>query len=192
MQTYLLDTIPVHIRKHRWARKMKITIAGNGTVTLTIPPYIPYFAGKLFIKEQSVWIKNNLEKLPVPSPTFSHTPAEIKALKKNARQIITTLVEHYTQLYQVRYRRIAIKDQRTLWGSCSRSGNLNFNWRITLAPERILHYVVVHEVCHLRELNHSKRFWDLVAQIIPEYKACRKWLRSEGRNLLHCQTNDIC
>jgi len=75
------------------------------------------------------------------------------------------------------YGRVFVKDQRTLWGSCSGRKNLNFNWRLAAAPQDILDYVVIHELCHLREMNHSRKFWDLVRAACPDYPARRKWLR---------------
>ncbi len=85
--------------------------------------------------------------------------------------------------YGFAYGRVAIKEQKSRWGSCSRKGNLNFNWRLLLAPLPVLDYVVVHELCHLRELNHSPRFWSLVAQRCPDYASQRRWLREHGRGL---------
>jgi predicted metal-dependent hydrolase len=180
----MLDKIPVQICKHRWARRMRLTVSAQEIVKLTLPIYIPYFAGTFFIKEQADWIRKTLSAVPAVEPAIKPSKPELKNLKKAARLKITGLVEHYALLYQVNYRRIAIKDQKTLWGSCSRHGNLNFNWRITLAPEEIQRYVIVHELCHLKEMNHSARFWALVAQAIPDYKTCRKWLKTEGKSLL--------
>ncbi|MCA9386358.1 M48 family metallopeptidase, partial [Candidatus Dojkabacteria bacterium] len=71
----------------------------------------------------------------------------------------------------------------TNWGSCSSKGNLNFTWRLIFAPLEILDYVVVHELCHLKEQNHSQRFWDLVAEQVPDYKKKRIWLKKHGANL---------
>jgi predicted metal-dependent hydrolase len=85
--------------------------------------------------------------------------------------------------YGFAYGRVAIKAQKSRWGSCSRRGNLNFNWRLLLAPLSVLDYVVIHELCHLRELNHSARFWVLVARSCPDYKTPRRWLRAQGRTL---------
>lgn len=76
--------------------------------------------------------------------------------------------------------RITIKSQKCRWGSCSARGNLNFNWRIVMAPERVLDYVVVHELCHLIEFNHSRKFWSLVAQVIPDYKESQEWLKNNA------------
>ena len=83
----------------------------------------------------------------------------------------------------VAYREIRVKDQRTLWGSCSREGNLNFNWRVVLAPPEVLDYLVVHELAHLREMNHSRRFWAHVAAHCPGWKDHRRWLREHSRDL---------
>jgi len=79
--------------------------------------------------------------------------------------------------------RITIKSQKCRWGSCSARGNLNFNWRIVMAPERVVDYVVVHELCHLLELNHSRRFWALLAQVIPDYKEDKEWLQKNAMRM---------
>jgi predicted metal-dependent hydrolase len=81
------------------------------------------------------------------------------------------------------YGRVTIKEQKSRWGSCSHAGNLNFNWRLLLAPLPVLDYVVVHELCHLREANHGQRFWALVASLCPEYQQHRRWLRQHGHDL---------
>ena len=101
------------------------------------------------------------------------TPAQ----REGAREIISARAAHWAAALGVKYNRIAIKSQRTLWGSCSRRGNLNFNWRLAAAPPEALDYVVIHELCHLRELNHSRKFWAHVAAACPDYKQHRRWLR---------------
>ncbi|NCN52270.1 M48 family metallopeptidase [Candidatus Parcubacteria bacterium] len=90
--------------------------------------------------------------------------------KEHAREIITARVAYWNQTYQFSYGRIAIKNQRRCWGSCSEKQNLNFNYKIIFLPEALMDYVVVHELCHLAELNHSKHFWAEVAKSFPEYK----------------------
>ena len=84
----------------------------------------------------------------------------------------------------VDYGRITVRDQRTRWGSCSAKGNLNFNWRLILAPGEVLDYVVVHELAHRREMNHSKRFWSLVEMVLPDYERRRRWLKENGEALM--------
>ena len=105
---------------------------------------------------------------------------EIQMLADQALRVIPERVRYYASLIGVTYGRITIRNQRTKWGSCTSTGNLNFNCLLMKAPEHIQDYIVVHELCHRKEMNHSKRFWELVASVIPDHKACRKWLKEEG------------
>lgn len=104
--------------------------------------------------------------------------------KTEARRLFEVHTSAYAKAMGVQYHRIAVKDQKTRWGSCSSKGNLNFNWRLILAPENILKYVVAHECAHLRHMDHSKAFWDLVLVFDPEARTHRKWLRENGHLLL--------
>jgi predicted metal-dependent hydrolase len=81
---------------------------------------------------------------------------------------------YFNIFYNVVWKKVTIRNQKTRWGSCSRSGNISFNYKIALLPERLADYVVVHELCHLKEMNHSKQFWNLVAQTLPDYQSIRK------------------
>ena len=115
---------------------------------------------------------------------INYTSAEIKKLKLDAFDRVAALAEEYAPKYGVQFQNIRIGNQATRWGSCSRSGTLSFNWRLSLMPENICRYIVIHELCHLREMNHSPRFWRLVAEQCPEYKEARKWLRANKETLL--------
>ena len=97
--------------------------------------------------------------------------------KNKASETIHDRLEYFNQHYQFHYNRVTFRNQKTRWGSCSGKKNLNFNWRLIMAPIQIIDYVVVHEMCHLKQMNHSKKYWELVAQRIPNYKETRKWLR---------------
>ncbi len=90
--------------------------------------------------------------------------------KEVARQLAKNRLAHYNAVYGFTVNRIAIKDSRSRWGSCSKKGNLNFSYKIALLPLDMADYVIVHELCHLGEFNHSQKFWDLVAQTVPNYK----------------------
>ncbi len=112
------------------------------------------------------------------------TAEELRALAEQARVCIPQRVAHYAPLVGVTYGRVTIRTQRTRWGSCSAKGNLSFNCLLMLAPAQVLDSVVVHELCHRKEMNHSQRFYDQVLRVFPDYRACRAWLREHGEALL--------
>jgi len=119
-------------------------------------------------------------------PTFSAvvTTKEIEQLREQARKLITERVRCYAPIIGVTYGQIAIRTQHTRWGSCSSKGNLNFNCLLALVPPEVLDYVVVHELCHRKEMNHSVRFWREVERVLPNYKVSKKWLRENGKVLI--------
>jgi len=97
--------------------------------------------------------------------------------KESARTLVKERIEYWNSFYGFKFGRIAIKNSKSRWGSCSSKGNLNFNYRLALLPPHLSDYVIVHELCHLGEFNHSQKFWDLVAKTIPDYEARRAELR---------------
>ncbi len=119
------------------------------------------FLFKTFIKKKKV-VRKNLEYLQ---------------LKEQARQIVHQRLIYFNQHYKFSYGRIAIKDQKSRWGSCSSKGNLNFNYRIAILPPELQDYLIVHELCHLGQMNHSKNFWTLVEQAIPNYRVLDRQLK---------------
>lgn len=116
----------------------------------------------------------------------SAVPSKVRAFfHENARQEILARTARYSAILGVQARRITLRDPRSRWGSCTSEGNLMFSWRLVMAPVDVLDYVVAHEVAHLVEMNHSERFWDVVAQICPVFATQRQWLRENGAHL-HC------
>lgn len=109
---------------------------------------------------------------------------EIHKLADLALKVISVKVKHYAGLMNVQYGRITIRNQKTRWGSCSSKGNLNFNCLLMLAPDEVVDYVVIHELCHLIEMNHSKAFWKQVEQMMPDYKKHSKWLKDHGNEIM--------
>lgn len=125
-----------------------------------------------------------------PYKSSTLTDAELRRLeilekryRNAARQLFENRVAYYHRMTGGRYTSITVRDQKTRWGSCSSRGTLSFNYRLVFAPPEILDYVVVHELCHLTYMNHSKDFWNMVASVMPEYKMHRKWLREHGQEL---------
>jgi len=135
------------------------------------------------LREKRTWIveqrRRQVPRLGLERMAVSESEARI-----GARELVSALAEEEAARLRVRYRRIRIGDQRTLWGSCSSSGTLSFNWRLVLAPLGVLDYVVVHELCHLRVPNHSQSFWTCVEQRRPRWRDQRDWLREHGPELL--------
>jgi predicted metal-dependent hydrolase len=103
--------------------------------------------------------------------------------RRQAHAIFAERLAHWNAHYGLTWTRVAIKEQKTRWGSCSRRGALNFNWRLLLAPLSALDYVVIHELCHLKEPNHAPAFWALVAETCPDHREWRGWLRRHGHQL---------
>jgi len=101
-----------------------------------------------------------------------------------ANKLLPEQVDYYSKLLVIPYNKLKIKDQKTRWGSCSNKGNINLNWRIIMAPNQVIAYVIIHELCHLRFMNHSKDFWKLVEEYMPDYKKWRKWLADYGKSLI--------
>ena len=135
------------------------------------------------LAEQRVWIEAQRRR-QVPRLGLERLAVSESEARLGARELVSALAEEESGRLGVSYRRIRIGDQRTLWGSCSPSRTLSFNWRLVLAPLEVLDYVVVHELCHLRVPNHSNRFWTLVERQRPCWRGPREWLREHGPELL--------
>ena len=112
--------------------------------------------------------------------------------REAARDYINTRLEYFNQYYQLNYNRVAIRNQKRCWGSCSAKRNLNFSYKLLFLPPCLADYIIVHELCHLRELNHSTRFWAAVGEIMPDYqkraKILRNFERTHGTSIKALQT----
>ena len=160
----------IKIVKKRKVKNLSLSITENGVV-LTAPKYVPNFLINNFIKEKTGWIQENLKNL------VKKDNSDYLLRKEEARKIILSRVEYFSKLYGYRYNDVRIKNNSSNFGSCSKLGNLNFNYKIAFFDSELLDYIVVHELCHLKEFNHSQKFWDLVEIQIPNYKALRKKLK---------------
>ena len=130
-----------------------------------------------FVDSHSAWIAKTMERQSRQTVPKMLDEAERKRLRQRAGEMIRERVEYYAPKMGVTYNRIFIKEQKTRWGSYSSSGNLNFNWKLILIDEELLDYVVVHELAHRKQMNHSPQFWQEVEKILPDYKERRKRLK---------------
>ncbi len=170
-------SITYTLKKSKRAKNIRLSINSSGHVNLTLPWYIPKIAGTTFIKQNQEWIFDKLKRLPKNTkPT--HTKAQITALKIKTRELARNRLEHFNLHYQFKFNRITIRNQKTRWGSCSSNKTLSFNYKLALLPKELSDYIIVHELCHLKEMNHSHKFWSLVAQKVPNHKALRRKLKS--------------
>ena len=107
----------------------------------------------------------------------------VKWYQKHARERLEEKTRRYAKILQVKPRSVSVKDYKSRWGSCSVKGDISYNWRIVIAPHRIVDYVVVHELCHILEHNHSPDYWRHVERVIPDFKECRQWLKQNSKQL---------
>lgn len=142
------------------------------------------------LKKKEAWISKHIEKIKKTKerleaePTEKLTREKVIALAEEALKVIPARVEYFAKVIGVTYGKITIRNQKTRWGSCSSKGNLNFNCLLMLAPPEVLDYVVVHELCHRKQMNHSKAFWSEVEKVLPDYKEARKWLKEDGSQMI--------
>ena len=129
--------------------------------------------------------------LLAPQSAPEKTATRVEAfLKLQARQVLQDATDRYAAALGRPYGRLTLRDTRSRWGSCSAEGNLNYSWRLIMAPPKVLEYVAAHEVAHLAEMNHSPAFWDVVVQLYGPYEAERGWLRRHGAELHRYRFND--
>jgi len=141
------------------------------------------FAEKQFLRPNVVVYDEEVQVFTAENNAKNHKDILLEWLKKQAKVYFFRRVDELAQAYSFEYNRVSIRDQSTRWGSCSSYKNLNFNWRLFLAPNSISDYVIIHELAHTKQMNHSKAFWEIVGNILPDYKARRRWLR-ENEKLL--------
>ena len=163
-------------------KTIAIQIMPEGRVILRCPRRMSRDAIARFVASKENWIRTHLEKLPSPQPTL--TQGELDNLAAQAKRLLPLRVSHFAPAVGVDYGRITIRAQHTRWGSCSAKGNLNFNCLLMLAPEPVLDYVVVHELCHRKHMNHSAAFWAEVERVLPDYRERRTWLKANGNALI--------
>lgn len=183
-------TLPFTVIKSK-RRTMGISIDEEGEILFRVPLRTSEREIMRMAEEKSHWIITHYLEIcakknsrPVSDLSAVQRTALENRYKEAARSYIPKRVAYYHAMTGGDYRRIAIRDQKTRWGSCSSKGTLSFNWRLMLAPPAVLDYVVVHELCHLTHMDHSPAFWQTVEAVCPDYRSLRKWLKEHGNELV--------
>ena len=171
-------------------KTLSIEITPDARVIVRAPKRLPVSEINRFLGEKSDWIDRHIIKMKERQEEAENSsaqplsPQDIKLLTTRARRIIPARVRFFARQMGVTYGNITIRMQKTRWGSCSSKGNLSFNCLLMRTPDEITDYVVVHELCHLKEMNHSPRFWAEVEKVLPDYKDRRKWLKDHQNEIM--------
>ncbi len=168
-----------------------LEVSRNGQVKLRAPRRVSDGALQNFARQKEAWIiekylmmeeKRKAESLQ-QAPDYVKDPALEQAYRRQAKARLEERAAYFASRMGVSYQRISVRAAKTRWGSCSAKGNLNFHWKLILMPPQVLDYVVVHELAHRKEMNHSPAFWAEVEKILPDYRERRKWLKTYGQTV---------
>ncbi|MGN1024462.1 MAG: M48 family metallopeptidase [Lachnospiraceae bacterium] len=178
-------------------RTLAIEVGSGGRILVRAPRWVSEREIQSFVRAHADWIDAARKRMAARQASLSDeeriplTTKDIRDLGNQAVRDLPPRVARYAKQMGVTYGRITVRNQKTRWGSCSREGNLNFNCLLMLAPERVRDYVVVHELCHRKQMNHSARFWAEVEKVMPDYREQQKWLSDHGPALIARMMNRV-
>ena len=168
-------------------KTLSLEVRGDGLI-VRAPMRTSKRAVDAFVENHAAWIEKQRLKIEQRKAQTASveklSDEELKALAKKAAEYIPARVQHYARQMDVQYNRITLRCQKTRWGSCSLKKNLNFNILLMLTPPEVIDSVVVHELCHLREMNHGPRFYELVYRVYPDYDRWNRWLKDNGSAIM--------
>lgn len=177
----------VEVRRSK-RKSATIKITADMQIVVFVPLYVSDNEIERMVISKSKWIDEHMLKVQSTIDERSKlekiTFEQIKELADQAVEYIPKRVKYYAEKENFVYNKITIKNLVSRWGSCSTKGNLNFNCLLMLTPDYVIDYIVVHELCHLREMNHSEKFWAEVEKIMPDYQRAELWLKQNGGNLI--------
>ncbi|MDO8743170.1 MAG: DUF45 domain-containing protein [Candidatus Azambacteria bacterium] len=173
------------LRKSKKAQRMRITVYCNGAIVVTMPHNLQETIVEKFIREKAQWLFSKVSyfKQFKGRQIVRYGRKDYLKHRDKAQTLVEERIGHFNKRYGFCYNKIKIKNQKTCWGSCSKKRNLNFNYKILFLSEKTRDYIIAHELCHLKELNHSRNFWGLVAKTFPEWREIKKELKNNTLNL---------
>ncbi len=171
------EKVGVLVKKNKKSKNIRLYLYKDEQVVVNIPTWLTFRAGRLFAESKKEYLLENIKKSRENAIIPIRSNSDYQRVKNRALRLAIDRVRHYNDFYNFRYNKVFIKNPRTRWGSCSSLGNLNYSYRIFFLPKEYVDYIIVHELCHLEEFNHSRNFWKLVEKTIPDYKGMVKKLR---------------
>jgi predicted metal-dependent hydrolase len=171
---------PTLFVRHRWARRYILRLLDDGTLRVTLPRWGSKREALAFVEQSQPWIAKQYEKRAIEPrrPIVDQSALRVRALSE-----LPPALRALAERHGISVMRVSIRNQRSRWGSCSAHGSITLNWRLILVPDFVREYVMLHELMHRHELNHSRRFWKLVAAVCPRHQEARRWLLTEGQKL---------
>jgi predicted metal-dependent hydrolase len=166
------------LKRSRRAKYIHLRVQPGGVVVLTVPWGMAIAKAEAFVRLRAKWLARAIQRMAQVKQLPVSGRRDYLKHKEAARALMHERVAHWNQFYKFSYQRIAIKNTRRTWGSCSRKGNINFSYKLLFLPRELADYVVVHELCHLKHHNHGALFWAEVARTLPDYTLRRKELRT--------------
>ncbi len=181
----IIPDVKFLLKRRRNLKSLRVSVYADGRCVVSAPHFLRDEQVKSFIKTKSAWIVEKLRAfMPFrPMVRRKNSRAEFKKLKEIACSIVQNRLPDLNKNYGFKIGKVTIRNQKSRWGSCSARGNLNFNFKIALLPKELSDYIIVHELCHLSQMNHSPKFWNLVAKVIPNYQELKKRLKAFGAGL---------
>jgi len=176
------------LKTSKRARHLRLAVYCDGQFVVTAPQNLSQRQIESFILQKAQWVINKINRFKkFPGQALGRLKnKDYLKYKESALILVQTRIAHFNQFYNAKINGISIRNQKTRWGSCSKKGRVSFNYKIWLVPNEFADYIIVHELCHLIEFNHSKKFWELVARMIPDYKEIRFMLK---KNLFRISPN---
>lgn len=169
-------------------KTLSLEIKSDGNIVVRAPLRLKQREIENFVESKSDWLEKHIKRIRTADysihPVGKLSENELKELTEKASEYIPERVRYYSEIISVSYNKIRIKTLRSKWGSCSRNGNLSFNCLLMLAPPEVIDAIVVHELCHRLEMNHSKAFYDRVLSVCPDYKTHNKWLKEHSEQII--------
>jgi predicted metal-dependent hydrolase len=173
-----LANLEIDFVRHPRARRYVIRVRPDGSVRVTVPRWGSRRQAEHFAEQQRAWIDRERRRAEEGrQAAVQHSPEELKALRRRAADELPPRLYSLAHQHGLAVSKVSVRNQRWRWGSCSPKGHICLNWRLVLMPDSVRDYVIIHELMHLRRLDHSPTFWKLVASACPDYQAARDWLR---------------